>query len=325
MHFLRLIRPLNLVIIAFTMYSTRLFLYIYEQLFNVNLFQKGDEEFDFFLIVFSTLLIAAAGNIINDYFDVKADRINKPDKLIITKHINRKWAILSHWILNIIAFGIAIYLSVRNSTFWYLFIHLLSINALWFYSMYFKRKPFIGNFIVAALTALVPILCGIHFYIHHELPTVELSSISNPFSFWIYHLMAHGHYILILALFAFASNLAREIIKDIEDIEGDKLLHAKTLPILYGVTKTKWMAGLLLILSPILFTILFFLKFDSSTNILENIQLFIPVLVALLLDIISIVLLIKASSRPELKRVDLLIKISMLLGLSLPFYWLFLI
>jgi 4-hydroxybenzoate polyprenyltransferase len=325
MHFLRLIRPLNLVIIAFTMYSTRLFLYIYEQLFNVNLFQKGDEEFDFFLIVFSTLLIAAAGNIINDYFDVKADRINKPDKLIITKHINRKWAILSHWILNIIAFGIAIYLSVRNSTFWYLFIHLLSINALWFYSMYFKRKPFIGNFIVAALTALVPILCGIHFYIHHELPTVELSSISNPFSFWIYHLMAHGHYILILALFAFASNLAREIIKDIEDIEGDKLLHAKTLPILYGITKTKWMAGLLLILSPILFTILFFLKFDSSTNILENIQLFIPVLVALLLDIISIVLLIKANSRPKLKRVDLLIKISMLLGLSLPFYWLFLI
>ena len=88
------------------MYSTRLFLYIYEQLFKINLFQKGGEEFDFFLIVFSTVLIAAAGNIINDYFDVRADRINKPEKLIITKYINRKWAILSHWVLNVIAFGI---------------------------------------------------------------------------------------------------------------------------------------------------------------------------------------------------------------------------
>lgn len=325
MHFLRLIRPINLVIIAFTMYSTRLFLYIYEQLFKIKLFQKGGDEFDFFLIVFSTVLIAAAGNIINDYFDVKADRINKPERLIITKHINRKWAILSHWILNVIAFGIAIYLSVRNNTFWYMFIHLLSINALWFYSMYFKRKPFVGNLIVASLTALVPILCGIHFYIHHELTTVELTNIDTPFSFWVYHLMAHGHYILILALFAFASNLAREVIKDIEDIEGDKLLYSKTLPILYGVTKTKWLAGLLLILSPILFSLLFFLKLDKSTELIENIILFIPVLVALFLDVFSILLLIKATTRPQLKRVDLLIKIAMLMGLSIPFYWLFLL
>ena len=228
---------------------------------------------------------------------------------------------MDHWVLNVIAFGIAIYLSARNNTFWYMFIHLLSINALWFYSMYFKRKPFIGNFIVATLTALVPILCGIHFYIHHELPTIELENINTPFAFWIYHLMAHGHYILFLALFAFASNLAREIIKDIEDIEGDKLLHAKTLPILYGVSKSKWMAGLLLILSPILFCLLFFLKIDSSSNLIENIRLFIPVLGALFLDIISIVLLIIAKSRNELKRVDLMIKIAMLLGLSLPFYW----
>ena len=59
MYFLRLIRPLNLLIIAFTMYSTRAFLYIYEQTFKIDLFQKGNEEFDFFLLVFSTLLIAA--------------------------------------------------------------------------------------------------------------------------------------------------------------------------------------------------------------------------------------------------------------------------
>jgi len=322
MYFIRLIRPINLLIIAFTMYSTRMFLYIYEQTFKIDLFQSRNQEIDFFLLVFSTVLIAAAGNIINDYFDVKADRINKPEKLIITKHINKKWAILSHWILNGVAFMIAIYLSVRNDSFWYVFIHLLSINALWFYSMYFKRRPFIGNFIVAILTALVPILCGIHFYTHNEFPTVVVSNISTPFSFWMFHLMSHGHFILILALFAFASNLAREIIKDIEDVDGDKLLHAKTLPILYGITKTKWIASFLLLLSPILFSLLYFLKLPSDENLKGNLVLFIPVLAALILDLISILLLILAKNRKQLKRVDLLIKIAMLFGLILPFYWL---
>jgi 4-hydroxybenzoate polyprenyltransferase len=76
------------------MYSTRAFLYIYEHTFNIDFFQKENEEFDFFLLVFSTLLIAAGGNIINDYFDVKADRINKPEKLIITKNISKEWIAL---------------------------------------------------------------------------------------------------------------------------------------------------------------------------------------------------------------------------------------
>ena len=147
------------------MYSTRLFLYLYEIKFNVNLFQKEGEEIDFFLMVFSTILIGAAGNMINDYFDIKADRVNKPEQLIITKHIKKRVAILYHWLFNAIAFSIAIYLSLRNNSFWYVFIHLISINALWFYSLYFKRKIFIGNLIVALLTALVPILCGIHFYV----------------------------------------------------------------------------------------------------------------------------------------------------------------
>ena len=137
--------------------------------------------------------------------------------------------------------------------------------------------------------------------------------------------MVHGHYIFILALFAFASNLAREIIKDIEDIEGDKLIHANTIPILYGVTKTKWLAGILLILSPILFLLLFFLKIENDSILKNNLTLFIPVLVALFIDLIAIILLVKSNKRKELKKVDFLIKVSMLMGLLLPFYWIFFI
>lgn len=325
MNFIRLIRPINLLIIAFTMYSTRVFLYVYEQFFKTKLFTKEGEEFDFFLLVFSTILIAAAGNIINDYFDVKADRINKPEKLIITKYINRKWAILSHWILNSIAFAIAIYLSSRNNTFWYVFIHLLSINSLWFYSMYFKRRPLIGNLIIACLTALVPVLCGVHFYIQSQFPSVETQEIKAPISYWIYHLLSHGHYIFILAFFAFTSNLSREIIKDIEDIEGDKVLKAKTLPILYGIPKSKLIAGVFLFLSPIFFTILFLLKLKDNGSLFENLVIFSPVLISLLFNLVSASLLIKATSRKQIKTVGLSIKIAMFMGLLLPFYWIFLI
>jgi 4-hydroxybenzoate polyprenyltransferase len=121
MHFIKLIRPINLLIIAITMYGVRFYV------LEVHYFEKvKDNALDFFLLVFSTVIIAAAGNIINDYFDVRADRINKPERLIITKHIKRRWAILIHWIFNGIAFGIALYLSIKYQSLWFVFIHLLS-------------------------------------------------------------------------------------------------------------------------------------------------------------------------------------------------------
>ena len=125
MHFIKLIRPINMAIIVLTMYGVRYYIQ------SVNYYQKIDDSgIDFFLLVFSTVLIAAAGNIINDYFDVKADRINRPEKLIITKHIKRRWAILVHWIFNGVAFTIALYLSAKYQSLWFVFIHLLSIQFL---------------------------------------------------------------------------------------------------------------------------------------------------------------------------------------------------
>jgi len=318
----QLIRPLNLVIIAFTMYSTRLFLYLYEVKFNAVIFQKDGEELDFFLMVFSTLLIAAAGNMINDYFDVKADRVNKPEKLIITKHVKRRVAILNHLILNLLAFSIAIYLSARNHSLWYVFIHLVSINALWFYSLYFKRKPLIGNIIVAGLTALVPILCGVHFYVQHQLPPLEKHTFISNLNYWIFNLGSKGHFIWILGFFAFSTNLSREIIKDIQDKSGDLLLKARTIPIIYGTKKSKWLASIFLMLSPLFFTILFFGKYSKDFPLIENLQIFLPVILSFLLDFVAIGVLYKAKTRNSLKKADFLIKTSMLLGLLLPFYWL---
>lgn len=326
MYFLKLIRPINLVIIALTMYSVRFFYFELGGAHSSN----GGESFDFFLLVFSTVLIAAAGNIINDYFDVRADRINRPDRLIITKHIKRRWAIISHWSLNLLAFSIAIYLSARYHTFWYVFVHLLTINSLWFYSMYFKRKPFIGNVLIAGLTALVPILCGIHFYLQIDFPSgnqavlPDVHSLQESIAAWKNLLLSKGRFIFVLAYFAFTLNLSREIIKDIQDMEGDKLIYAKTLPLLLGVKKSVWIATLILLLAPVFFVVLFFLQVRQDFG--YNLLALLPLALSSLLNLISIVFLLKKNvEHKTLKRADFVIKIAMLSGILIPFYWWFLI
>ena len=159
-HFFRLVRPINLLVIVLTMgvfhyylHSQQLSIFEYyvilpvpnqiggiQNLGGVNLFLN----IHFILLLISTTLIAAAGNIINDYFDVKADRINKPEKVIIGIHIKRRWAIILNWIFNSLAFLISLYLSWKFQNVWLIGIPLISINLLWFYSMYYKRK-FLSN------------------------------------------------------------------------------------------------------------------------------------------------------------------------------------
>ena len=324
MHFLRLIRPVNLIVIAVTMYAVRVF--ILQAWSKYGGSTIPGESVDFFLLVLSTVMIAAGGNIINDYFDVKADRVNKPDKLIITRHIKPRWAIMSHWILNFIAFAIACYLSWRYATFWYVFVHLLTINALWFYSMYFKRRFLVGNLIIASLTAMVPILCGIHFYIQistasHAINPLLPDSVYQPQ--WFFNLYHHGLFIYILAVFAFALNFVREIIKDMEDVAGDQLLKAKTLPIVLGIQRTKWIAVSLL--AAILVT---GILFGSQWNVLQDRAFIIalsPTVLIVLSCFYSIFTLLSSTERSSLKRADFSLKIAMMIGCCIPFYWYFIV
>ena len=156
----RLTRPKNVFVIIATMIGVAFTLSYNNSIVNLN-------RFDFCLLLVSTALIAGAGNMINDYFDVKADRINKPHKLIISKHVKRRWAIILHWCFNFTALIISIYLSSKYSTFWYVFINLLAINALWFYSVYFKKKIFLGNILIAILTGFIPLL-ALSFFVFSE-------------------------------------------------------------------------------------------------------------------------------------------------------------
>ncbi|MDX1652357.1 MAG: geranylgeranylglycerol-phosphate geranylgeranyltransferase [Brumimicrobium sp.] len=308
-HFIRLIRPNNLLIIAATMYSLAWY-------FDTIFLQSGKDtliqSFDFFLLVLSTVFIAAAGNIINDYFDIKADRINRPDKIIITKHIKRRWAIFLHWTINFIAFVIAGYLSYRNETFWYLFIHLLSINLLWYYSMQLKRTLVTGNIIIGILTGLVPLLVGIFYNQHTEYGELILTfpfDLAENDQFPVY--VSAG-----LGLFAFLLNWTREIIKDIEDIEGDKILKARTIPIVWGVKKAKNIAVILMITTVVLSLLLLVFR-----NLIVDLAALLPLVLSAFSILVSLFLLIRAQEKKHFRASHSWVKITMVFGLILPIYW----
>ena len=202
--FLRLIRWPNLVMVVLTQYLTRVFL-----VGNPSDWQHFILEPQLILIVVSTVLIAAAGYIINDYFDVKIDLINKPDRVVVGRYLPRRHAMLLHQSLSVA--GVMLGLLVSK---WVFLFNGFCITLLWLYSERLKRQPFIGNFVVALLSALTLLV----FVVCHP---------NNPELIGTY------------AIFAFFITLIREIIKDMEDLKGDATHGCKTLPILWGVRPTK--------------------------------------------------------------------------------------
>lgn len=201
------------------------------------------QDWRFHLMVFTTLLVAAAGYIINDYFDIKIDRINKPHKVYIGKTITRRAAQLTHQVFSGLGIVLAVFVGWKA-----VLINIFSVWLLWFYASGFKKKPFIGNFVVALLTSLV---------------IAEVALIFSPENRLIY----------MYAVFAFFINLIREIIKDMEDMKGDEMHGAKTLPILFGVHKTK---QLLYLLMGVFLTSMFFFMYkveDFKIRIFSGILL----------------------------------------------------
>ncbi len=205
--FVRLTRAWNLLIIVFAQYFTAYFL------------AKADvlHDFKLFLLSLSTVLIAAGGYVINDYYDVKIDYVNNPDRVVVGKTIHRRFAILLHVALSVLGIFVGLFVSWKLAV-----VNVFSVSVLWFYSNLLKRLPFIGNFTVALLTG---------------------ASIAIIFFLYGTNLVI----ILIYALFSFFMTLVREIIKDMEDLKGDNTYGCKTLPIVWGIRKTKITLYLLII------------------------------------------------------------------------------
>ena len=225
--YLRLFRWPNLLMVAFIQYLVR-YAVILPSLAMHDI-EPGLSHFMFFILVLATLFITAAGYAINDYFDLRTDRINKPQKIVLGKHISRRRAILMHSFLNLTGVALGIFLSISTGNWSLSVIFLIIPFLLWLYSIRYKRRFFIGNFIVAVMAAFVITIVWIFDY-------NSLLSITEPGDPGI---LNTTWYVRIYALFAFLTTLGREIIKDIEDIRGDAKTGCKTIPVISGVTFTK--------------------------------------------------------------------------------------
>jgi len=220
--FLSLIRLQNLFIVALCQYFIR---FAFTKTF---LPFPALNDLEFFFFVFTTISIAASGYIINDIYDVETDKINKSGKLIIGEIIKVETAIIFYFLLNTIALFSGVYLAIIIGKPLYSLIFVYCIFFLWRYSRSMKKAFLIGNLHVGILTALVLINTALFDII----PNIHFPG--NESGRMILKI------ILVYSLFSFFLTLIREFVKDIEDKEGDMAINAKTLVIVLGVKKTKF-------------------------------------------------------------------------------------
>lgn len=262
-------------------------------------------HFDFFLLVLSSVFIAAAGYIINDYFDTKIDQVNRPKNVVVGILIKRRVAMGGHIVLTVLGIMLGFYVAYKVGVIKLGLVHFIAAGILWFYSTDFKSQSFTGNFMVAILTAMVPMLVPLY-----EIPLLNreyediLIETGTNFNF-LYKFIGG------FAFFAFLLTLIREIVKDIEDYKGDEEFGLRTLPIAYGIGKAKriafWIIGVTVLGLGIL-------QFRQVVN--GDYLSFLYLLLVLQLPILYMAFRLNQASTPEeYHAVSLLAKLIMGLGI----------
>ncbi|WP_196894584.1 geranylgeranylglycerol-phosphate geranylgeranyltransferase [Aureivirga marina] len=248
--------------------------------------------FLFSLLIIATICIAAAGNIINDYFDVETDKINKPKKTIITSYFSKKRIFQLYFFLNSIGLISGIILSFKIDKIAYSFFFIGIILALYFYSKTLKKTLFIGNLLIAFILAfsvlMIPIFEKIHFHPSNKIFMLFLE----------------------YTLLVFSLNIFREIIKDIEDINGDYKINANTLPIVLGRKRTQYISLFFGGISLYLATSLGFQTFEHilEISIFFTVAIIIPILFIMYKTAV-------AEKKIHYKKISLYTKLVLLLGI----------
>ena len=290
--FLQLIRWKNLVMIIGIQL---LFKYIYFPIFSVA---TTLTNIDFFILILATISLAAAGYTLNDIYDLKADKINKPHKVIIGKYISEKQGYAYYYILNVIGLLAGLYVAYKVDKVSYIATFIITALLLKVYNSDFKKMPLIGNIIVSLLVSLSILIVGFF----DVIPAITNENVVEQY---------HAFRVLIdYSVFAFMFMFLREIVKDIEDVNGDKKLNMKTLPILLGRKRAKNTVFILSFVPLILVTLYSFNNFSDVPFILA--YMLIVVMLPLLYFMTKI---LYAKTKKEYTFASNLLKIIMLLGM----------
>jgi len=288
--YFKLVRWKNLLLIVFVFFVLKF------SFFSTLQIQTKLSIVDFLLLLLSVLAITAAGYIINDIFDVKTDLINKPTKVIVSQKISletaKKWYKTTNTVG--IVLGIALCIKISKPTHSFIFIGISLL--LYYYSKKIKTTPFIGNFLVSLLIAFSVLI--------FPLFEIELIAKNNNQNL-------ATQIIWMLFFFAFSLNLIREIVKDIEDVNGDYNLKMNTLPILLGILRTRRLI-LFLCIIPIGLLLFIILKYSSIYKF-TVLYLLLFVLMPLLYFTVK---LRSAKKKTEFHKLSQLLKIIMLLGIN---------
>jgi 4-hydroxybenzoate polyprenyltransferase len=306
--YIRIIRPVNLLIMAVMLLLVRYCIFL--PVFAENRLEGLMPDWQFLLLVLATVLIAAGGYVINDVLDIELDRVNKPGKQVVGRMISEETGNKLH--INLTGAGVLIGLAFGylSGNVFLGIIFIIIATALFYYSFKYKYMPALGNLVVALLASMVVIIYWLFEF--YNLKSQPESFIAASTSFW-----QLNRFVLAFALFAFLTTFIREVIKDAQDIEGDARFGCRTLPVLMG---TKNLRYLLIPLELIVVTLLgwYHLALHHAGYHLMSLLLILPAIIL----IYAIARTVKAGDKASFAHLSLVLKIVMVSGmLSLAATW----
>lgn len=291
--YLLIVRPKNLLLVGLTQFL--IYHYLFEKFGQTVVLS----DYLLFLFVLDTTLIAAGGYIINDIVDFRTDTFNKPHKTYIPTSISLGFASIYYYVTLILGLIISMYIAVKTNNIPLVTLYPIASGVLYMYSAKYKNSILLGNIIVSFFVAFVPAIILV----------AERDILFNDGSSYSQHIV---ELIVIYAGFSFFVNLIREIIKDVEDVEGDKSIGYITLPIIYGIAIAKRICMVICV-----FTILFLICWIYLTdiNLDFRVRVYLLLLVAAPLAIV-IQILTKTTNKRDFSKISTILKWTMLAGLG---------
>lgn len=266
-------------------------------------------EFVFFVL--SVVLVAAAGNIINDYYDFELDKQYKPTRPLSSGAMSLDNAMYLHAAFAFAGIGLGFYLGYKANNYKIGYLYVVCALLLYLYSSYLKKVPLLGNIVVSALAAFIFLLLMV--FEAAFLNTIYFEGNQFVMDMLLWQVMFYGG-------FAFLTNLTREVVKDLEDMEGDDAFNINTFPVQFGEKPAKVVAGLLLVIT--LCFVGFFIKLFVQGGHTKEV-VYLSVLTGLPL-LALLVLLVKAKESKNYSFISSLLKVVMLWGvLSIPVFYYF--